>query len=155
MAERGQQSFSAQVDAWVQQTEQRMDAVFKESTQRVFEEVLVPVGAGGNMPVDTGFLRASFQATLNAPTTTPTFRPENPGTYTPDVAQVALVINGATRGDTIYGVFTANYAVDQEYGSRGRDGRGFVRLAAQRWQQIVSAVASELQARVTGFRGSV
>lgn len=140
-----QQSFAAQVDAWVAKTKERTEAVFKESAQRVLAEAQKPVGAGGNMPVDTGFLRASLQATINAPVAAVTFRTEG---QQYDAASVALVIAGAQLGDTIYGVYTANYARYVEYGSRGRAGRGFVRLAAQQWPQIVSQVVAEAKSRV-------
>jgi len=139
--------FSAQVDAWVLKSRKRMLAVFKESTQRVAHEMRIPVGGGGNMPVDTGFLRASLLGTINVPTAVVTY---NPGTRpAPDtaVAQFALVIAQAELGDTIYGTFTANYAMIQEYGSAGRTGRGFVRKAAQKWQMIVDEVVNEAKAR--------
>lgn len=141
-----QKSFSAQIDDWVRKTERRTEAVFKESAQRVFASALVPVGAGGNMPVDTGFLRASFQATINAPVTGVKHR--TGGTTYPVTDQYALVIAGAKVGDVIYGTFTANYARHVEYGTRGRAGRGFVRLAAQRWPTIVNQVVAEAKARV-------
>lgn len=142
--------FEAQVGAWVAQTEERMLAVFKEAAQRVIEAMQVPVASGGNMPVDTGFLRASLLATLNAPSTQVVFRPSDLYTYAFDEGQVSLVIAAARIGDSIFAVYTANYARFQEYGSNGRAGRGFVRLAAQQWQQIVSAVVADAQSRAAG-----
>jgi hypothetical protein len=143
-------SFSATVDAWVAETEERLIAVFREAAQRVIEKMQVPVGAGGNMPVDTGFLRASLLATLNSPAEAIRFKPENVEAFAYADQQVALVIAAARIGDTIYAVYTANYARFQEYGTEGRAGRGFVRLAAQQWQQVVSEVAAEAQARAAG-----
>lgn len=140
--------FSAQVDAWIRQSEQRFEAVFRESAQRVIAEMQKPVGAGGNMPVDTGFLRASLLATTGSP---PQIRkdhvPEKGASYLGDDAagQVALVIAGAGIGQTIYACYTAAYAAFVEYGTSKMAGRGFVRLAAQRWQQIVDQVVSEVR----------
>lgn len=125
-----------------------MEAVFKESAQRVFQQVLLPVARGGNMPVDTGFLRASFRTTLNEPTMTLTFRKGPSGSFS--LAPPALTIASARLGDTIYGVFTANYARYVEYGTSRMSGRGFVRLAAQQWQRIVREVSREAQTRAGG-----
>lgn len=163
----GQRSFSAQIDEWVAATEVRMLAVFRESAQRVIAEmqkvgpsVANPDGGvGGNMPVDTGFLRASLLATLNSPATEMTFKDSDVEVYTWQEGQVQLVILGAKIGDVIYAVYTASYARRMEYGFSGTDslgreynqeGYGFVRLASQKWQDIVSAVAAEAKARTSG-----
>lgn len=141
-------SFAAQVDAWTRETKARMTAVFRESAEDVKEAMQEPVGAGGNMPVDTGFLRASLVGSTN---TMPAIRPD---AHPPDDAakgsfresgQVSLVIAGAEIGDTIYLGYTAAYARPVEYGGENRPGRGFVRLAAQRWQSIVAAVIVRLR----------
>ena len=139
-------SFAAQVDAWVKKTKQRTEAVFKESAQRVISDMQTPVGAGGNMPIDTGFLRASLQTTLNAPTAKITYR-QSDAPVTFDTSAPALTIAGAKLGDTVYAVYGANYAPYVEYGTGGRAGRGFVRLAAQRWPEIVSQAATEARGR--------
>ncbi len=143
-----QGSFSAQVDAWVGKTKARMEAVHKESVQRTIEVMQTPVGAGGNMPVDTGFLRASLMARVGIPAL-PTR--ENPGAKVSyDPGQVTLVIAGAKLSDPINAVYTANYARHVEYGARGRAGRRFVALAAQQWPRIVSEVVTEAKARAGG-----
>ncbi|WP_290497628.1 hypothetical protein [Hyphomonas sp. UBA4494] len=142
-----QQNFSATVDQWVRETKERMEAVFKESAQRVISDMQEPVGAGGNMPVDTGFLRASLRASVNEPSMSFTFRPDEGGAYRYEATQVALTIAGADLGDTIYAVYSANYAHHVEYGAQGRAPRAFVRLAAQKWPQIVNQVALEARSR--------
>lgn len=151
----GQSSFSAQVSAWVAATQQRSTAVFRESAERVIEQMQTPVAAGGNMPVDTGFLRASLQASTSQP------QPINPGaapaegsTHTYSAGVASLVITGAELGQTVFATYTAAYAAEQEYGARGREGRGFVRLAAQQWPQIVSRVSAELQSRSESTPGT-
>lgn len=140
-----QQNFSAQVDEWVRKSERRMEAVFKESAQRVIADMQTPVGAGGNMPVDTGALRASLQATLDAPNEAVTSKEGAPTAYSE--GQVALVIASANLGQTVFATYSMNYARPVEYGSRGRAGRGFVRLAAQKWRAIVNQVVAEAKAR--------
>lgn len=142
-------SFSAAVSEWVKKSERRMELVFKESTQRLVSEMQTPVGQGGNMPIDTGFLRNSVQATTEAPVPiNPAARPiKPPGHKSGDViypykeGDVSLTILSARLGQTIYVTYTAAYARVQE--SR----RGFVRLAAQRWQKIVKDVSAEARKR--------
>jgi len=115
-----------------------MLVVFQQSVQDVVGIMQTPVGGGGNMPVDTGFLRASLEAKIGAAPTGYKRKTSNePNSYTLVSAQYTLTINSARIGDTIYAVYLANYAWYQEYGSNGRAGRGFVRLAAQQWQRVV------------------
>lgn len=130
--------FAADVDDFVSKSTALLEAVFRQSAQDVIEYMQQPVAEGGNMPVETGFLRASMQVSLSG------VRPmsqENPGSakhqYNPDAA--VLIISGAKLGDTIFASYSAKYAAHQNYGTENFAGRHFVGLAAQRWQQIVSA----------------
>ena len=148
----GQQSFSAQVDQWAQATEQRMTAVFRESSQRVIADMQTPVGAGGNMPIRTGFLRASLVVGINtAPVAATRENPGKPAAAFQD-SSVSAVIAGAEIGDHITASYGANYAAAVEYGTQGRAPRAFVRSAAQRWPSIVASVANELKNRVASTR---
>lgn len=139
--------FKAQLDAWAKETQQRIEAVHRESTQRVIEEMQRPVAAGGNLPVDTGFLRASLVASLGTPTMAVREKPEGDAAHSYDAGQVTLVIASAKLTDVIFATYGANYARFVEYGARGRPGRAFVGLAAQKWQRIVSEVAAEAKGR--------
>lgn len=151
------QSFSAQVDEWCRSTTTRMEAVFKDSCQRLVAEAQTAVSAGGHMPVDTGFLRASGRASTNAPQP---MDPENVGEkdqkYTFNFGQTETVIASLTIGMRFFFCWTAAYAARIEYGFTGQDslgrtfnqaGRGFVRLAAQNWPVIVRASIAEARAR--------
>lgn len=140
-------NFAAQVSDWVRQTEQRMEAVFRESAQRVISDMQTPVAAGGNMPVDTGFLRASLQVGTDGPAPMTRGRPAEGGSYIYSPTAAALAIGGAEIGQTIFASYTANYAGFVHYGRAGKPGRQWVTMAAQRWPQIVAAVAGELQSR--------
>lgn len=137
--------FSAAVDAWVAKSKKRLTAVFRESTQRTVSIMQVPVGSGGNMPVDTGFLRASIRASLNEmPSIDPGARPPDkaaPGSVTYDPSNIFLTIARAEIGETIHVGYTASYAQFQE------NRRGFVRLAAAQWQATVRAVVHDVKAR--------
>lgn len=140
-------TFVGQVNAWVRKSENRMRAVVKESAQRVFNEaqragpsVANPSGGeGGKMPIDTGFLRASFSASFSG-------MPTGPGhggnaTYRYDDANVTMVLAGMQLGQTIYAGWTAQYAPIMELRY------GFARSAAQQWPQIVSDVVKEAMVR--------
>lgn len=146
------QDFAAQVSAFVAATKARQIAVFRESAERVIEVMQTPVAAGGAMPIDTGFLRASLQITKDAPTPAAKANPGGAHAYTAGMA--SLVILSAEPGETIYACYGANYAAAVNFGRSGKPGRQFVGLAAQRWTQIVNAVCGELQSRVEGGSSS-
>lgn len=131
------QTFAAPIDEWVRKSEIAMRAVLHASAQDLFERVQVPAAKGGHMPVVTGFLRSSFMTTLNTPYQGFIQRQDGKN-YDYNESQVTLTIAGANLGDKIYGVFAANYAVYQEYGTSKMTGKFFVRHAAQMWQKIVS-----------------
>ena len=139
-------TFTAQVDEWVKKTKGRQEAVFKKSVERTIEIMQTPVAKGGNMPVDTGFLRSSFQAGLNAPV----FGPTQPTgvSFNYNGSQATMVIASAEIGDTIFGTYSANYARFVHDGANGRPGRPFVRLAAQQWPTIVNQVVQEAKSRI-------
>jgi hypothetical protein len=148
-------NFAAQVSKWVQQTKGRQEAVFRESAQRVIEVMQTPVGAGGNMPVDTGFLRASLRVQIGRVDSLPAISATG-AAHSWDGGSVALVINGAKLGDMISAIYLANYARRINYGFVGQDSRGreynqrgylFVQKAGQQWQGIVRAVSAELKSR--------
>lgn len=136
--------FAAQLDKWANQTSRDLELIFKESAQELFSKSQTPVAQGGNMPVDTGFLRNSFVAGLNGSTSL-----TGPDAY---VAAIA----GAKLGDVVFGGWTAKYAARIEFGFSGQDslgrtynqdGRGFARKAAMEWQQIVQRNAAKVRAR--------
>lgn len=145
-----QSSYTAQVAKQIATTKARMLAVRNEAAQRTVERMQEPVGAGGNMPVDTGFLRASLQAGIGDVQFSVRENPGGDAKHSFDLGEVSLVIASADLSDTITAVYTANYARHQEYGARGREGRGFVRLAAQQWPRIVEEVVAEVKARTGG-----
>jgi hypothetical protein len=141
-------SFSAAVAQWADKVEGAVEAIFKEATQEVVEEMQRPVGQGGRMRVDTGFLRASLLASSTSMPAISAAKPVAGGTYTPDFGQIEAVIAGADIGGTLYFGYTASYAGYREYGANGQPADGFVRLAAQNWPIIVDRKAAELKARL-------
>lgn len=129
--------FNAKVAAWVRKSEEAMTAVFRESAQTVVNDVRVPVGSGGNMPVVTGNLRRSLAVSLHE---MPQIVDDAKSRYNSDPgSNITLTIAQAKLGETVYLGFQANYAPYME------NMYGFVRLTAQRWQQIVSEAASKIK----------
>ena len=142
------QSFEAQVTDWVRETKARTRAVFLDSTQTLFFDVTKTRGEGGNMRVDTGFLRSSAEVTLNNPVLRQEPNPDDSAVYAFDSGPIALTIAGADAGDTIFMTFTANYARAREYGARGQAPDAFVAANVARWQDIVTASALKIQRSV-------
>lgn len=150
-ASKGQQSFSAAVANWVRKNEAAMEFVFKSSAQRVFSAAQFD-----HTPIDTGFLRASFVANIGSPTAVSNRKRVKPKghtrgneIYSVEGAQIAMVIDGAQLGQTIYGNWTANYAIHVEYGTSRMRAHGMTRLAAQQWKRIVREQVAEAK-RIVG-----
>lgn len=98
-------------------------------------------GKGGKMPVDLGFLRASFSASFAG---MPVGETRYNGSALPDnSADIAAVITTASITDTIYAGWTAAYARRMEY-----EHYGFARSAAERWQEFVDQAVSEAKASI-------
>lgn len=135
-------NFADQVGAFVAKSNGRMTAVFRQSAQDLIEEAQTPRGSGGNLPVDTGFLRNSGTASLNTMPSGQSIKPDNyaGGSWSPD--EMLLVINQAQLGDRIIFGYLANYAPFMEARF------GWVRLAAQNWPQIVQRNAKRLEKRL-------
>lgn len=144
-------SFEAQISAWVAETQARTEAVFKESAQRVIEEMQRPGpsvanpggGQGGALPIASGFLRHSLAVTVGSPSSAMRDPPDGEARYQYDGAGTTLAIAGADIGDTIFAVYTARYAQVVNYRYQ------FVGFAADQWQRIVNEVCVEAQTRAT------
>ncbi len=137
----GQGTFTASVSEWIAKSRKRMEAVAIGSAQDAAEMMTRPVAKGGRMRVDTGYLRASFRASVDTPVPiNPAGRPAKdakPGSYAMD-GGYALVIAGWELRSPLFLTFTASYARPREY-----KGDAFVATTAAAWQQIVSANAAK------------
>jgi hypothetical protein len=133
--------FSAKVNAWGRKTRARQNAVHRRASELLFEASNLPVAKGGKMPVDLGFLRASFDASLSGMPVGPQ-RPDEGGT--PDNSgNIAIVLTNASITDTIFAGWTAVYARRQEY-----EHYGFARSAAESWQEFVDQAVREAKASI-------
>lgn len=130
--------FNAQVESFVSDYKDRLLAVAKDATMQVIEEAQQPVGKGGNMRVDTGFLRLTGQVRLNGLP----FGPSRIEDGFPPEQDVTLTLGTAKLGDDIFFGWTANYA-------RAREAKdGFLGLATQKWQQFVDKSVNKLRSRL-------
>lgn len=144
MARRSNQSASRSVELWVEKASKRSLAIFRDSAQRLGEEANKPEAQGGKLPVDTGFLRNSFVASMTGMPNTQSL-------------PLPLVLLSVQLGDTVYVGWTAKYARRLEYGFDGADklgrnysqaGKGFLRAAVQKWPQIVNESARAVKNRI-------
>ena len=125
--------FRSDVSKFVRSCDVRMEGAFKESVQRVIDQAEKPRAKGGNMPVDTGYLRNSGMAEIGR---LPSGEPSKG-----NQAESTLKIAKAKPGETIYYGWTAAYARAMEHRY------GFMRLAVSQWQRIVKEVAAEMKMR--------
>ena len=129
-------SFTEQVNKWTRKSEARMLTVFKTAVQELVEDAQKPIAKGGNMPVDTSFLRNSGQAALND-------IPSGDSSES-NMVSVPLVVSRANIGDRVVFGWTANYAqyMEARY--------AFMRRAAQNWPSHVKKAAADVQRSVEG-----
>lgn len=130
-------TFSTAVDAWVRKADERLVAVTRESALLLDREVALPQQEGGNLPVVSGNLRRSRAAsTIGMP---PVLWRQTE--FKGSDAAIAAVIMGAPLGASIWIGFQAPYAFKVE------EKHGMVRLAAQRWPQIVEQAIGNVKSR--------
>ena len=120
---------------WVAKSEARLDAVWKTAAQDIAREVQTPIAKSGRLPLDTGFLRNSFAASINS-------TPSGNGNSAYSSGSVSIVINRAKIGDSVVFGWAANYSGKMEARY------SFVGHAAQNWQQIVIKAAKKVKTRV-------
>lgn len=138
-------TFTAQVDAFVKETDKRMNALIRQATQDLINEVQTPVAKGGKMRVDTGFLRASGQLSLTGMPTGPAVGEKDKKYSTPPIGVAQLA--GFDVGKTLWFGWTANYAAYREAYD------GFLISGIQNWQSIVNRVAEQIKQRSPANRG--
>jgi len=125
-------SFSIQVADYAKKYNALMEAAYKEAVQETIIEAQNPVAKGGKMRVLTGFLRNSGTAKIGG---MPSGSGYNEGA-------TIVVLSRAKPNDKIYFGWSANYAIWREY----KD--GFMRSAAQNWEQHVSRAVEKARKAV-------
>ncbi len=136
--------FAAIVDAWCKEQPSRMEAVWKEASQRTVS--MAQENLQGH--IDTGFHRASVRASLDAmPLIDPGAHPVKGQSYSYNDGPVVSVIASADLGKTIFVGWTAAYSGFLEYGTSRMPPVAYVGRAAESWSATVSQVAGEARAR--------
>lgn len=121
--------FTADLSAWAKKAGAKLDALARQTSQEVAGRVVQAT------PVDTGFLRGSWQPSLNAP---------KGAQGAAVVPNVGLVVAGMQAGDTFWMTNNARYARFVEYGTTKMRGRFYTTDTVSQWKSIVQKVASEL-----------
>lgn len=142
----GGQQFRAQLGAWAKQTQANLDALVRQSAQEVASQVVHAT------PVDTGFLRGSWQPSIGKPASDDGAAALDPGGGNTQ-AKIGITAAGMKAGEHFYMTNNAAYALRLEYGFVGADslgrnynqaGRFFVGDTIKRWPMIVDEVAADL-----------
>jgi hypothetical protein len=130
-----------QIDAIIAASEKRMIALMRQSLQDVINDAQKPVAKGGRMRVDTGFLRASGQPSLNGIPSGPV-RGERNESYSFDTNSLTLTLAKLEIGQTFFFGWTAAYARYREAYD------GFLEIALQKWSTIVERNTEEIRQRI-------
>lgn len=125
-------TFAAQVKNANERSKETLRKIAATAIQDVMSDAQTPVAMGGNMPVDTGFLRNSLASSLNG-----SDMGSGPDSY-------ALALAGMKLGDTVRFSWTAEYAAIRHYKPEdfGQGGGMWRDKAAQRFQSHVDAAAA-------------
>jgi hypothetical protein len=137
-------TFSADISDWVMQTKERIEAVAKESAQRVVERAQDYI-SGDLVKVQTGFLRASLRGS-NTPGI-PLIDNKTGQDVSYDGGTITLTINNWKMGEPLYLMYGANYAAAVHNGTWKMSPRPWVTLSAMAWPHIVEQVTEEAKAR--------
>ena len=136
--------FTSDVEDIVAVSEKRMIALMRQSISDVIDNAQTPVGKGGRMRVDTGFLRASGQPSLNGMPQGPS-RGERtePNSYSYDEGNnVTVKLGDLQIGGVFYFGWTAAYARYRELYD------GFLEGALQHWGRIVAFNTDTIRQRI-------
>ena len=130
-------SFAAAVAAWANKAEARQTEILHATLRVLVDEVTRTTAEGGHLPIDEGNLRNSVAVSTLAPITydwtVQKFRDPSDA--------VNNAVAGVAVGQTAYIGFRAPYMHLRE-----RD-HAFMRLAAQRWPQIVEEAVRAVSQR--------
>lgn len=144
-------SFSSDVDSFIDLADRRLKAVARQSVQELVDRAERTQPEGGRMRVDTGFLRASGGASLGSMPRGPDepTRRRATGDKTSELYNrnesltgrpLIVILSVWDQTQPLYYGWSANYARIRE----SKD--GFMRLAAQNWDDIVASNARRARA---------
>ena len=144
--QRAYSSCAADIEDIIAVSEKRMIALMRASLQDVINEAQLATGKGGRMRVDTGFLRASGQASLTGLPTGPSMKPDEATRHSVDdgsaATNITVQLGQLKMGATFYFGWTANYARYRELYD------GFLEGALQNWSRIVAFNTDTIRQRI-------
>ncbi|CAB4180576.1 hypothetical protein UFOVP1040_80 [uncultured Caudovirales phage] len=129
---------------WKKWADAKFEALVRQSIQEMCRTVVVAT------PVDTGFLRGSWQPSIGDPAAAKGSLDESGSKA---LADVAVIVTSLKPGDRFQMWNNAAYARRLEYGFVGEDslgrhydqkGRFYVTDSVKRWPQIVAKMAADL-----------
>lgn len=141
-----EREFKATLGAWANKVDANLDALARQSVLRMSRNVVQAT------PVDTGFLRGSWQPAIGAPAAVSSSSADQTGVGA--MSKVALTISGIKPGVRFFMTNNARYAMRLEFGFVGQDslgrtynqqGRFYVGNEVKRWPLVVEALAKELK----------
>lgn len=137
-----QGSFSAQIQAFVDQT--------KEDLTELFRAVVIEIGSSviRMSPVDTGRFRGEWQFTIDAPAASQNGRIDPTPTGVDGGEAQFEVVEGAIMlqiGQTAYITNLLPYAIPLEYGHSDQAPGGMVRITMARVQEVVRKEAERIR----------
>ena len=127
--------FRVKIGEWAKATQSQLEGIARQTCMEMAERAVRAT------PVDTGFLRGSWQPAINSPELKEG-SPDPSGAQS--IAEVMAVGNGIKPGDRFYMMNNASYAKFVEYGTSKMAGRFYVQSVVKQWPQIVKQVAAEL-----------
>jgi hypothetical protein len=141
-------TFSADLTKYMDRAKNRTNAFVREFTQDMAQEIVT------NTPRDTGFAQNSWYAMLNNVTTytpAPSGFDDSKGKATyphsgVPFAAMAMTLDNAVAGDTVYLLNNCSYIHVLENGYGGRPARNFVKGALSRMDQIANDVLKRIGA---------
>lgn len=136
------QAFILAVDKAVLVADQRLDDVVRGAASVVGENVMVGGEYAPGTPVDTGFARASWWASINSEGGGPADAQEGG-----DVPDAAASVAGARAGDVVYWLNNAEYIPELEDGWSPQAPSGMVKLVVMAWQTLVNQVVRRVKGR--------
>lgn len=124
-------TFRLDLGKWANATQGKLDALVRQTAQEIAQRVVQ------DTPVDTGFLRASWQPSIGSPSA------GAPGAGSPDT--VSLVAAQMKAGEIFYMTNNASYAAYVEFGTSRIAPRYFVTDNVKRFRSIAAKYARILK----------
>lgn len=141
-------TFMAQIGKFAQEAPEKIDALARQTVQELAKRAVEKT------PVDTGFLRGSWQPSIGEPSTEHEGKEDMGGAAVQ--AAVSVLIPEIKAGVMVYLMNNAKYARRLEYGFVGKDslgrnynqaGRFYVTDTAKSWPAIVRDVLADLKGK--------